>query len=159
MAAAAEASSWNVRDGRPLVPGHERRRVQTAAAVDAQLVDGQAGEGLHAGEEDAAVLEAEAVGQLVRGQVRVVDLQCHRVVSPSPHASSGVARLSQVPPMVVMAPLWLFVQCAVGRAVLHARHHLGVLGRVLAPKAALYTPFWPEGACRAKRIVMSPGSD
>ena len=62
VAAAADASSWNVADRRALVAGDERRGVQAVAAVDAQLVDGQAGERLHAGEEDPAVLEPEAVG-------------------------------------------------------------------------------------------------
>ena len=94
------------RDGRALVAGDERRRVQAAAAVDAQLVDGQAGEGLDAGEEDAAVLEAEAVGQLVRRKVRVVDRSSvSRDVPPSPHANSGVERLSMVMAPLVIRPV------------------------------------------------------
>ena len=48
-------------DGRTLVARHERRGAQSVPAVDAQLVDGEAGQRLHAGQEDAAVLEPEAV--------------------------------------------------------------------------------------------------
>ena len=55
-------------DGRPLVSGRERRGGEAEATVEAQLVDGEAGDGLQAGQEHRAVLEPEPVGELVRGR-------------------------------------------------------------------------------------------
>ena len=82
-------------DRRALVAGDERRRVQAEAPVDAQLVDGQAGDGLHAGEEDAALLEAEAVGSSyeTRGARRVASatcLRCERASASERAASNGL---------------------------------------------------------------------
>ena len=71
-------------DRRALIAGDERRRVQAEAPVDAQLVGRQAGDGLHPGEEDAALLEAEAIRELVRGEVGSLDEVGHGPVVPSP---------------------------------------------------------------------------
>ena len=68
-------------DGRALVAGHEGGGVQAVAAVDAQLVDGQPGDGLDAGQEDPAVLQPEAVGELVAGELRR-ELVSRGVVGP-----------------------------------------------------------------------------
>ena len=56
-------------DGRALVAGHERGGRQAVAAVDAQLVDGEPGERLDAGQEHAPVLAPEAILELVPGEV------------------------------------------------------------------------------------------
>ena len=57
-------------DGRALIAGHEGGGVQAVAAVDAQLVGRQPGDGLDAGQEDPTVLEAESIGELVGGELR-----------------------------------------------------------------------------------------
>ena len=57
-------------DGRALIAGHEGGGVQAVAAIDAQLVGGQTGDGLDPGEKDAAVLETESIGELVAGELR-----------------------------------------------------------------------------------------
>jgi hypothetical protein len=60
-------------DRRALVARHERSRVQATAAVEANLVEWEAGDRLEAGEEDSAVLEAVSIGQLVFGELGLLD--------------------------------------------------------------------------------------
>ena len=60
-------------DRRALVARHERGGVQTAAAVAADLVEWQPGDRLEAGQEDPAVLESVSIGQLVSGELGLLD--------------------------------------------------------------------------------------
>ena len=60
-------------DGRSLVAGHERGRVEAAAAVAADLVEWQPGDRLQTGQEHPAVLESVSIGQLVSGELGLLD--------------------------------------------------------------------------------------
>jgi hypothetical protein len=68
-------------DGRALVARDERRGGEAVAPIDAQLVDREPGEGLHAGQEDAPLLAPEPVVELVRGEVGAGDEIGHRSTS------------------------------------------------------------------------------
>ncbi len=59
-------------DRRALIPRRERRSRQSQAAIEPELISGESGDGLDAGEEHRAVLEPEPIGELVLGRRRAL---------------------------------------------------------------------------------------